>query len=251
MFAFLCFAVLRSLALLIIGSPAALNFLHLASKIPHRHQAYAKTWVHTEPALWLFYICIVLELYSLVLTNYKGLQTVGRWVFLIAITLAVSISAASVIPTWSNPEETASRLIFYYALISRGIMFSLVLFILLILFFLSWYPISLSRNLVIHAVVCTVFLISASMSYLVRNVQGARVTHAVNVANLVITICCWAAWMLLLTRKGEGTRMIVRREWTPEEEKRLVDQLTAINSSLLKAIRKEGQNEPDMPQKKK
>jgi hypothetical protein len=191
----------------------------------------------------------VLELYSLVLANYKGLQTVGRWVFLVAVTLAVVISGASVIPTWSNPNEKV-MIVFYYALIARGIMFSLVLFILLILFFLSWYPISLSRNLVIHAVVCLVFLISASMAYLVRNVQGAAVNHAVNVAHLVITIICWGAWMVLLTPKGEGTRMVVRREWTPDEEKRLIDQLTAINSSLLRATRKQQEKESDIPQNK-
>ena len=93
---------------------------------------------------------MVLELYSLVLQNYKGLQTVGRWVFLIAMTLAVLISGLSVLPSWGNPNEKVP-VIFYFALIGRGIFFSLVLFILLILFFLSWYPISLSRNLVIHA----------------------------------------------------------------------------------------------------
>jgi hypothetical protein len=238
---FLCFQVVRSFTLLVIGTPAVAKLLGMGDWFPRPHQAYAWTYVRTEPLLWLFYILVVLELYSLVLVNYKGLQTVGRWVFLIAITLAVLISGLSVLPTLRNPNEKA-LVIFYYALIARGIMFSLVLFILLILFFLSWYPISLSRNLVFHTVVCTIFLISISMGYLVRNVQGTGVTHAVNVANLVITISCWAAWMLLLTRNGEATKMVVRREWTPEEEKRLVDQLTAINSSLLRATRKNNLN---------
>ena len=249
LFVFLCFNVLRSFVLLVVGTPVILKFLGITAWFPRSHQTYAWTWVRTEPLLWAFYILVVLELYSLVLANYKGLQTVGRWVFLIATTLAVAISAASVIPTWKNPNEKV-LIIFYYVLIARGIMFSLVLFILLILFFLSWYPISLSRNLVIHAVVCTVFLISVSMGYLVRNVQGAGVNHAVNVANLLVTIGCWAAWMLLLTGKGEGTRMVVRREWTAEEEKRLIDQLTAINSSLLKATHKK-EKDSDIPQNKK
>ena len=38
--------------------------------------------------------------------------------------------------------------------------------------------------------------------------------------------------------QGEAIKMVVRREFTAEEEKRLVDQLTAINSSLLRATRK-------------
>ena len=209
----------------------------------HPRNAYAWTWVVTEPLMWLFYVLIVLELYSLVLHNYKGLQTVGRWVFLIAITLAVLISAASVLPTWQSKGDKAA-MIFYYALIGRGIMFSLVLFILLILFFLSWYPISLSRNLVIHALVCNVYLISHSMGYLVRNVKGTTAAQAVNLAHLTITILCWSAWGLLFTRKGEATKMVVRREWSAEEEKRLVQQLTAINSSLLRATGKKKDADP-------
>src|SRR5581483_10405569 len=228
LFLFLSFGVTRAFILLVFSLPS----LTKALNVPHPRGVYAWIWVLTEPVLWFFYVGIVLELYSLVLANYKGLQTVGRWAFLIAMALAVLISGLSVLLTSSHHNETAV-VIFYYALIDRGIMFTLVLFILLILFFLSWYPIKLSRNLIIHAIICTVFLISLSMGYLVRNVQGTAVTHAVNIANLGITIACWGAWMLLLTREGEGTRMVVRREWTPEEEKRLVDQLTAINSSLL------------------
>src|SRR5579871_1710473 len=177
LFTFLCFQVVRSFTLLVVSTPRLAKLLHMGDWFSHPRQAYAWTWVRTEPILWLFYILIVLELYSLVLANYKGLQTVGRWIFLIAITLAVAISGLSVLPTLHNPNETVV-VIFYYALIARGIMFSLVLFILLILFFLSWYPISLSRNTVIHALVCTVFLVSVSFSYLVRNVQGTGVTHA-------------------------------------------------------------------------
>ena len=194
--------------------------------------------------LWIFYILVSLDVYSLVLHKYKGLQTVGRWVFIIAITLAVGISAASLIPTGRSAAESAP-LVFYFALVGRGIMFSLVLFILLILFFLSRYPIALSRNVVVHVIVCTVFLISHSMGYLVRNVRGNTVTHTVNVVHLVITIACYATWMIMLTRRGEETKMVVRREFTPAEEKRLVDQLTSINSSLLRATRKKMDRDAD------
>ena len=127
--------------------------------------------------------------------------------------------------------------VYYYDLINRGIMFSLVIFILLILFFLSWYPISLSRNLVIHTAVFALFLISASMGYLVKNVNGVEAHHAVNLVHLVITVGCWSAWMFFLTPQGEETKRVVR-EWSGEEEKRLVDRLTAINASLVRATRK-------------
>lgn len=158
----------------------------------------------------------------------------------IAVPVAAGISIISVLPTLDKPAAEVS-IVFYYDLINRGIMFSLVIFILLILFFISRYPVSLSKNVVIHCGICTLFLISASMGYLVRNVHGMAVHNAVNVAHLGITVISWSAWLLLITIKGEATEMVLRREWNKEDEKRLVDQLTAINASLLRASRKSNQ----------
>jgi hypothetical protein len=225
LFLFLAFQVVRSLSLFV------------ASALMHTRNAYAWTWVCSEPLMWLSYILVVSDLYSLVLQNYKGLQTVGRWILFLVVPIAILISLASVLPSLKNPA-TDIPVVYYFDLVNRGIMFSLVIFILLILFFLSWYPITLSRNVVIHCVILTIFLISASMGYFVRNVEGGAARHGVNLAHLVITVVCWSGWLFLLTPQGGATKVMLRREWTADEEKRLVDQLTAINSSLLRAARK-------------
>src|SRR5690348_9379615 len=78
---FLCFNVARSLVLLVAGSP--------------RKNLYVEIWGGTEPVIWILYILLVLNLYSLVLQNYKGLQTVGRWIFLIALPISIVVSAAT------------------------------------------------------------------------------------------------------------------------------------------------------------
>src|ERR1051325_6219135 len=62
LFSFLCFYVIRSLTLLAIGLWWQ----------PRPRNAYAWAYVCTEPLIWLFYILIVLELYSLVMQNYRG-----------------------------------------------------------------------------------------------------------------------------------------------------------------------------------
>src|SRR6266536_6400950 len=61
LFIFLCIQVARSFS------------LFLAEGVLHTRLAYSWTWVHTEPILWLSYILLVSELYSLVLQKYKGL----------------------------------------------------------------------------------------------------------------------------------------------------------------------------------
>ena len=55
---------------------------------------------------------------------------------------------------------------------------------------------------------------------------------------LVTSALCWLAWLTLLSPKGEAVKVTFRREWKAEDEERLVAQLTAINSSLLRATRK-------------
>ena len=225
LFWFLTFNVLQSLVLL------------ATDWFPRPRSAYAWTWVLSEPFMWLFYVLLGLNVYSLVLQDYKGLQTVGRWIFLTAVPLSIGASALTVLPAWNKPHGNA--FLFYYTTIDRGVMFSLVIFILVTLLLLSLYPIKLSRNIVMHAVVCTIFLISASMGYFIRNAgkDSPSLYHAVDFAHQVITVLCWSAWLLLLSPKGEETGMILHK-WTPEQEERLVSQLTAINSSLMRATRK-------------
>ncbi|HEX8985327.1 MAG TPA: hypothetical protein VF767_07845, partial [Bryobacteraceae bacterium] len=41
---------------------------------------YAQLWMVTEPVLWILYVLVVLELYSLVFQQYKGIASLGRWV---------------------------------------------------------------------------------------------------------------------------------------------------------------------------
>jgi hypothetical protein len=48
-----------------------------------RTQIYYEIWLWTEPVLWLSYILVVYELYSLVLKQYRGIYSVGRRFFFV------------------------------------------------------------------------------------------------------------------------------------------------------------------------
>ena len=63
-FLFLTSSLCRNVALAVVASGS---------------DAYQKIWVLTEPIEWFLYAWVVLELYSLVLQDYRGLYTVGRW----------------------------------------------------------------------------------------------------------------------------------------------------------------------------
>jgi hypothetical protein len=222
-FAYLMFAAARSVTLFLL--PVRLY-----------SGTYAIIYLVTAPVLWIFYVLVVLELYSLVLKNYAGIYSLGRWTLYGALFFSIAISVLTLIPSWGNES---SRLLFWCNTVERGVVFSLVIFLLIILLFLSSYPVALNRNILVHCIVYTVYFLGISMIELIRNMVGHEVVRQLNNVVLPLTMGCYLAWIFLLTRTGEGRVAMLRHNWTPNDERRLVDQLNHINATLLRAARKE------------
>jgi hypothetical protein len=196
---------------------------------------YALIYLATLPILWVFYILIVLELYSLVLQNYSGIYSLGRWTLYGALLFSITVSVLTLLPSWGNE---ASRLLFWCTTVERGVDFSLVIFLLLILIFLSRYPVALNRNIIVHCIVYTVFFLGTSMTILVRNVVGHELMGQLNSVLQVISAACYLVWIFFLTRAGESRITMLRHNWSPDDEQRLIEQLNNINATLLRAARK-------------
>jgi hypothetical protein len=218
-FFFLCFQITRSLVLL---------------PFPPNRRTYALVFLITEPILWLLYILVVLELYSLALRNHPGIASLSRWTLSAALVVSVVISAVTLRVDLSRPSGRY-RLLVYYSVMERGLTFSLVLFLLLITVFLVWYPVSIRRNVVVHASVYSVYFLSMTMALLIRNVAGYQeTTRAISAVLLLVDLVCFSLWIAVLNRRGEERLLVVRRRWRHEDEERLVKQLDALNDMLLR-----------------
>jgi hypothetical protein len=225
-FAYLVFAVSRSLILLPFNV---------------RSSMYVMIYAITAPILWVFYVLVVLELYSLVLRNYAGLYSLGRWTLYGALSFSVTVSVLILIPHWGNERF---RLLFWCTTVERGVVFSLVIFLLLILFFLSRYPVALSRNIVVHCIVYTIFFLGISMTILIRNLVGHELMRELNEVVMVISAGCYLVWILAITQKGESRIVTLRHNWTVTDEQRLISQLDNINTTLLRAAQRQFGREP-------
>lgn len=199
--------------------------------------AYQIIWIVTEPLLWVFYILLVLELYSLILESHKGLYTVGRWVMYFGFGIAVVGSVLSLIPPPHDPVKQ-STLLAYVLLIERGVDVSVVLFLLVMLLFLLWYPVPLSRNVIVHSVVYSVFFISNSLGFLLASTLGYHLLRPVNLGTMAVSTICVFIWLKYLSRAGEERLTTLRAAWRPGQERQLVEQLNSINATLLRAVRK-------------
>ena len=187
LFAFLLFRAGRSALLLAFG---------------RRSYAYEFTWIVTEPLLWIVYTLLVLELYSLVLEKHRGIYAAGRRAMSVALGLAVAISGAGLFLTWSS-QAGRSLTLLYYTHIERGVVFSLFVFLVLMLGFLAWFPVPLSRNICVHAALYAVYFLSTSAGLLVETLTGQRMTQAWNLAALVLGCMTLTGWLLLLNPQGE------------------------------------------------
>jgi len=201
-----------------------------------RSDFYRTVWLLMSPVVWVFYVGVVLELYRLVLERHKGIYSLGRWTMYAALALSVTISGLTLLPRIRPAMPIVNKEFAFELAAERGIIFSLVLFILFILLFLSRYPVRLSRNVVAHVTLYSVYFLTSTVALLLRSLFGMQIARPVNVALSGISSLCVLGWFFLLNPKGEEVKTNLPH-FSPEHEKRLLAQLDALNATLLKVPR--------------
>ena len=204
--------------------------------LPWNSNEYAWTWILSEALISLFYLLVLLELYGLVLEGYPGIATTGKRAMLGSLALAVVISGFTLMGDISNQGEKYPELVFLTA-IERGLLFSLVLFLLLIAGFLVYYPVPLRRNVIVHATVYFLYFFGSAASLFYRNVTGHEVGTVANFAGVIVSVLCLGAWICLLDGEGETLASAEPKRPPRDDEQRVMEQLNAINAALSRAGR--------------
>lgn len=198
---------------------------------------YLYSFCVTEPIVMVFYLLVVLELYRLVLERHQGLYTLGRWAMYAAITISVTVSVLTFLHKLVPSTPEPSKRLFTEMAVERGLDLSLVLFILLIVFFLGRYPVPLSRNVIVHTGIYSVFFLVNAFALLLRTLFTVTISENLNLAFSGATAICTVAWCLLLSAKGEEVQ-INTPQFRPGSEERILSQLDALNATLLKVSQK-------------
>src|ERR1035438_5001934 len=217
-FAFFIFRILNSIWPM---------FLEVSSDL------YQKVWVLSTPIALGFFVLMVVELYKLVLEKYKGLYTLGRWAVYVSLAASVTISVISLLPRIQPSMPQPSKIMFYMLATERGIDTALAIFIVLILCFLSLFPVKLSRNVRVHALVFSIFFLSSTFMLLMKTLFGMRLWQEVNTILLGISAASMVAWLTLLRKAGEDSIHAPIR-FGPEHESRLLAHLDSLNAALLR-----------------
>ncbi len=205
----------------------------ILSLVPFDSVFYRNAWLVSEGVIVCFYILVVLELYSIILEDLRGLATVSRRYIQVALGFAILASMLLL-----GLEKTQSGVLtHFFFTFERAIVFSLVLFVLLLTAFLVYYPVPLKRNIIVYSIGYAVYFLAKASSIFVLNL-GYYWTRIFSNVWLATSLCCLVFWLVALNRRGETKTVTLGHQWNVEDEQRLLAQLRAINTSFTRSARK-------------
>ena len=202
-----------------------------------RSPAYVVFWEITQPLTWFFSVWLILELYSLILEKHRGLATLGRWAQYVGFTLATLISLLVMMPQIRAGGHVSRAIFTYYYAVERGVDCGMLVFLMVILFWLTQYPVPLSRNVLVHCFIYTTLFFADSLALFARIFFGIQLWASAATALNIVFALCILAWLAFLTPKGEETRMRLL-QFSADDEERVLRQLESLNHTLLKVSRR-------------
>jgi hypothetical protein len=138
----------------------------------------------------------------------------------------------------TDPSFKDMQKLINLSLVERGIVSSLVFFLLMITGFLLWFPVRLTRNAIAHTGFCVVFFLTIAAGLFFRDTAGRETTRLVSAISLGMVALCLPLWAFALNRAGETIAVSTRRTLAPEQERILRQQLDGFNDALLRSSRK-------------
>ncbi len=199
--------------------------------IPFRSVLYGWVFLAFQCIKLCFYVLIVFELYSVLLRDLKGIARLAQRYSLVALGISalLSVFVLTALPLPRSPL----RKIFY---VEIPIISSIVLFMLLIMAFLAYYPVPLHRNAFVYAIGYGVYFISKMTVQFIYNLHLEASGRTFSTILLYVGLGCIVFWTIFLSRAGERRMLAVGSKWSlPERQQQVLHHLRELNDSVLRA----------------
>jgi hypothetical protein len=212
---------------------ADLAQIAVLSVVPFDSLIYRNAWLATESLIVCFYVLVVLELYSIVFQDLAGIANLSHRYIKLALGVAILVSLLLL-----GMEKSHGGMVVHLLTFERAVVSSLVLFVLLITAFLVYYPVPLKRNVIAYSIGYAVYFLVKASSIFIFNLGYYDWNRLISNIWLAAFFGCLLFWLFALNRRGETKTIVIGHQWNPTDEERLLAQLKAINTSLLRAARK-------------
>lgn len=206
--------------------------LFLLELVKSDTKLFFHVWIITEPFLVLAYTLAVFEIYGMALHRYQGLKTVSKRVLTFAIVIASLISVLSIFPDIQFNASLENQTFLLVNVVRRGVYTSLLVCLVLLLSFITIFPVRLSRNTIVHAIVFSVTFLFFTVSLLTANLGGIDSVPLINLGAALTAALASITWALFLTPAGESVESAMPNRLTAKQADALLEKLRAINDSL-------------------
>jgi len=187
-------------------------------------------WKAAQPIEWVLYSWVVFELFSRWTRSYRGIGRFGK--FLLAGLLAGAL-IVSIAFSWGEWKALvfAGELRIYF-LLNRVTWATLGLFIVFTWLFFRNYPVAVAPNVGRHTRIAAFYYVTVALSEFAFNLTGLKVGAWLNLSLVTISLGCFSAWALLLTRKGQ---IVPQQQVISTTDKERIEK---VNRELLVLMRK-------------
>jgi hypothetical protein len=215
---------------------ADLVFAILFQTVQNGTNQYAEFYFAAQPIQWIIYIGVIFELYSLVLREHVGILAFGRKWLIRALGIAALFSVSTLFINLQAPEVGHPFLDSFH-MVERLVDIFLVLFLILLITVLAWFPIQLKSNIIVLCSVFGVRMLSRAGIILARNILGLTAASMLRNIPEFLTLATTIALVLFFRPSGESSRLRIGHQWNHADEARILAQLDAINASLLRSTK--------------
>jgi hypothetical protein len=228
--------VYRIFSLFLLSELAA----SLVSLAPDFVPDYRIFWLVAQFVIWICTLWTVYALLEAVLAKLPGILGFSKKLLNGAFVLAGILGLLTV-----RPEYFASGAAAYPDPIARvvgiGIVFervisSVALLVLVsILGFLLWFPVEVSKNLIVFSTGFLVYFAAKTALLLTRSIWSHESLNLISNLIMFVSGACFAYWAIFITPEAETVPVRIGHSWHRPEQERLIGQLEAINMALLRA----------------
>ena len=193
-------------------------------------KVYGYTFIALECVMACLYALIVLELYSVLLRDLKGIAKIAQRYTIGAVffSVVVALLFRSILPA----PTSLLRQLWYF---ETPVVVSLLLFILLIAAFLLYYPVPLYRNALIYSAGYVVYFVAKAALLFLHNMRANDLSRICSTAAMSISTACIVFWAIFLNRAGERRTIAVGHSWsTVATQEQVLRRLNRLNDSLLR-----------------
>lgn len=180
-----------------------------------------------------------------ILRPYPGLLRWGSYAIKITFIVAVAIGLAS--SAWESAKSSLlasattwqSSFMYDAMLGERAASSAAVLWIVGMLLFLLWMPVSIARNAAVLTASLAALSVGITLLFLVQSLVLQRLSRDISAISMLWTGLCFGYCAAYLRPVGQQIKVVMSQRKSPEEQRRLLQGLERLNAALLRGANRE------------